>query len=131
METHIQIIGIFLVLLALVHLIFPKYFGWKTELQKLELINKQLMVVHTFFIALVVFLIGILCIFYSYELTNTYFGKTIALGLGIFWFIRLLFQLLVYSPKLWRGKSFETVVHIFFIIMWTYMSSSFALTYYY
>ncbi|MCC4212543.1 hypothetical protein [Leeuwenhoekiella parthenopeia] len=122
MEIHIQIIGSILILLALVHIIFPKYFNWRLELINLSLINRQMMTTHTFFIALTVFLMGLLCISQSHSLTSTDLGKTICLGLGIFWLVRLFFQLFIYSAKLWRGKTFETIAHIFFTLFWTYMS---------
>ena len=122
MELQLKIIGILLSILAIIHLGFPKYFNWKTELQSLSLINKQMMIVHTFFIALVVLMIGLLCLTSSKELIETEFGKKIALGFGVFWGIRLIFQLFVYSPKLWKGKIFETAMHIIFTIFWIYMS---------
>lgn len=127
METHYKIIGILLMVLAFIHSIFPKYFNWKKELQQLSLINRQMMQVHTFFIALVVFLIGLLCYSSSHELINTNLGKKISMGLGIFWTIRLLFQLFGYSNKLWKGKIFETTIHIIFTGFWIYMSYIFLL----
>ncbi|PHQ29440.1 hypothetical protein [Leeuwenhoekiella nanhaiensis] len=130
MEIHIQIIGSILILLALVHIIFPKYFNWKLELINLSLINRQMMTTHTFFIALTVFLMGLLCISQSHSLTSTDLGKTICLGLGIFWLVRLFFQLFIYSAKLWKGKTFETIIHIFFTLFWTYMSVVFMSVYY-
>ena len=56
MEPHLKAIGILLMALASVHIIFPKYFNWKEELRALSLINRQMMLVHTFFIVLTVFL---------------------------------------------------------------------------
>ena len=130
MQIHIIIIGILLVLLAFLHVGFPKYFNWKTELSSLILINKQMMIVHTFFIALTVFLIGLLCLTSSKELVETAFGKRIALGIGIFWTIRLFTQFFIYSPKLWKGKKFETSMHILFSMLWTYFSSIFLMIYF-
>lgn len=75
METHYKIIGSILIFLALVHVIFPKYFHWKKELQSLSLINRQMMFVHTFFIALTVLLMGILCLTNTKELITTPLGK--------------------------------------------------------
>lgn len=80
------------------------------------------MEVHTFFVALTVMLIGLLCCFYADNLANSQFGRVIAMGLGIFWGIRLLFQFFVYSPKLWRGKPFETTMHIIFSLLWIYLT---------
>ena len=122
MEIHIQIIGTLLIVLSLIHVIFPSYFNWKSELQHLSLINRQMMTVHTFFIALTVFLIGLLCVTSASELIETSLGKKISLGLAVFWTIRLFTQIFIYSPKLWKGKTFETIVHVLFTIFWAYMS---------
>ena len=116
--------------LALIHVGFPKYFKWKIELKSLSLINSQMMTTHTFFIALTVFLMGLLCFTSSTELIETTLGKRISLGLGIFWLIRLFFQLFVYSSLLWKGKKFETTMHILFTLFWLYMSSLFLLIYF-
>jgi hypothetical protein len=128
MEIHFKIIGLLLMALALVHVIFPKYFNWKEELKSLSLINRQMMKVHTFFIALVVFLMGLLCLSSSTELIESKLGKTISFGLGIFWSIRLFIQFFGYSAELWKGKTFETVVHILFSLLWTYLSVVFLWT---
>lgn len=122
METHIKIIGIALILLATVHVIFPKYFDWKNDLAKVTLINKEMMYVHTFFLAFILLLMGILCLTSAAELINTNLGKKISLGFAVFWLLRLLTQFFIYSSELWRGKKFETFVHIVFIFLWTYLS---------
>jgi hypothetical protein len=129
MELHLKITGILLILLALIHIAFPKYFKWKTELNSVSPINKQMLYVHAFFIAFVVFLMGLLCLTSSTELTATAFGKRISLGLGIFWTTRLFFQFFGYSSTLWKGKTFETTMHVMFSFLWTYLSTVFILTY--
>ena len=122
MHIHLKIIGILLIGLALVHIAFPKYFKWDKELSSLSLINRQLMTVHTFFVALTVFLMGLLCFTSSDEIINTNLGKKIAFGLAIFWTVRLLVQFFGYSSKLWKGKKLETSMHILFTILWIYLS---------
>ena len=122
MALHLKIIGILLIVLAAIHLIFPKYFHWQQELSSLNLINRQIMYVHTFFIALVIFLIGLLCLTSAQEIVATPLGKKLAVGLGLFWICRLFIQFFGYSSELWRGKSFETAVHILFSLLWTYLS---------
>jgi len=130
MHIHLKIIGILLIALALVHTIFPKYFNWNNELKSLSLINRQMVTVHTFFIAFSVFLMGILCLTSTSELIDKSLGKKISLGFGIFWTIRLFIQFFVYSSKLWKGKKFETLVHIIFSIFWIYFSSIFLIIYF-
>lgn len=130
MEIHFKLIGIILIVLGIVHAIFPKYFDWKNELKSLNLINRQMMIVHTFFIALIVVLMGLLCLTSANELVNTNLGKKISLGFGVFWLARLLIQFFGYSSELWRGKTFETAIHIVFSILWTYLSIVFFAVYF-
>ncbi|MCL5245026.1 hypothetical protein M4I21_04355 [Cellulophaga sp. 20_2_10] len=130
MEFHLYIIGSLLMVLAIVHIIFPKYFNWKIELQTLSLINRQIMTTHTFFIALTVFLMGLLCVTSATQLIETSLGNKITLGLAIFWSIRLFFQFFVYSKMLWKGKKFETIIHIVFSGFWVYLCTIFFTIYF-
>ena len=130
MEIHFKAIGILLMLLSISHVIFPRYFDWKEELKSLSLINRQMMIVHTFFVALAVFLMGLLCITSSSELVHTTLGKSVSLGLGVFWLIRLLVQFFGYSSLLWKGKKFETFIHILFSLLWLYISIVFLMNYF-
>jgi hypothetical protein len=129
MELHLKIIGWILVLLSIIHVVFPKRFNWTEELSSLSLINRQVMYVHTFFIALMVLLMGVLCLTSAKELIETDLGKKIVLGLGFFWMIRLFIQFFGYSSKLWKGKIFETTIHIIFSFLWAYLSTVFLMIY--
>ena len=84
-----------------------------------------MMYVHTFFIALVLLLMGILCLMATHELVNNPLGKLLDWGLGIFWLTRLLIQFFGYSTTLWKGKAFETTVHVVFTGLWSYLSAVF------
>lgn len=122
MQIHLTIIGILLIALAIVHIAFPKYFNWAEELKSLSLINRQMMSVHTFFIAFTLLLMGLLCLTASNELIETNLGKKISFGFGIFWTARLFVQFFGYSTKLWKGKTLETGIHIIFSLFWAYLS---------
>lgn len=130
METHLKIAGCLLMVLALLHAVFPKYFNWKQELSTLSLVNRQIMFVHSFFIALMVFLAGFLCLSSSGELVHTAFGRKICIGLGLFWTARLFVQFFGYSPKIWKGKKFETTIHLLLSVFWAYLSTVFMLVYF-
>ena len=122
MILHLKIIGLLLVILACIHAIFPRYFDWKNNLAPLSLINRQMMYVHTFFVAFVVFLMGVLCWTSPEDLVQTALGKKICFGFGVFWFARLVIQFFGYSKELWRGRTFETVIHVVFGVLWAYLS---------
>jgi hypothetical protein len=126
---QLKIIGILMIVLALIHMVFPRYFDWEQELTKISLINKQMMYFHTFFIGLIVLLMGVLSFTAAEELISTSLGKKIALGLFIFWGTRLGIQFFGYSSLLWKGKRFETYVHLLFAVLWTYFSVIFLMVY--
>jgi hypothetical protein len=119
-----------MLVLAFMHIGFPKYFNWDKELSSLSIINRQMMKIHTFFIAITVFLMGLLCITSSDELIATSLGKKVSLGFGIFWTIRLITQFFGYSSELWKGKSIETFVHLLFSLLWAYLSIIFLTIYF-
>jgi hypothetical protein len=122
MEFHLKIVGWTFVILAWVHVIFPRYFNWENDLRSLSLINREVMYVHTFFVALMVLGMGLLCLTSASDLIETTLGRRISLGFGLFWLARLFIQFFGYSSELWRGKRFETMVHILFSMLWTYVS---------
>jgi hypothetical protein len=122
MVIHLKIIGTILICLSLLHIGFPRYFNWRKELHSLSLINQQMMQVHTFFIGLTLFLMGLLCLTSATDLLETTVGKKVSLGFGLFWVFRLVIQFFGYSVKLWKGKVFETAMHIIFSLIWAYFS---------
>jgi hypothetical protein len=129
MYLHLKITGILLLTLAFIHFFFPRYFKWKEDLSNLVLINRQMMYVHTFFIALILLLTGLLCLTSTSELLQSKLGGKVALGLSVFWAFRLLIQFVGYSPLLWRGKRRETAAHIVFTVLWSYFTVVFFLVY--
>jgi Na+/glutamate symporter len=114
----LQTLGIVLILLALVHVIFPRYFHWREELAGLSLINREIMQVHTFFIALMVLLMGLLLVSSAELLTTTVLGRRVSGGMAFFWGVRLVCQFCWYSSENWKGKRFETVMHVLFTMLW-------------
>ncbi|GAB4093229.1 hypothetical protein [Flaviaesturariibacter terrae] len=131
MLLQLKIIGVLLLCLAALHCIFPRYFRWREELAGLSLMNRQMMGIHTFFIAVTVGLMGLLCLAAGEELLQTPLGKKLALGLALFWALRFGIQFFGYSPQLWRGKRFETAVHVAFTLLWAYLVAVFLLVYWY
>jgi hypothetical protein len=85
MESPLKIAGVLMIGLALVHAVFPRYFKWKEELRSITLLTRQVHYIHTFFVALTVFLMGVLCVTRSSELIGTSLGRELCLGMCIFW----------------------------------------------
>lgn len=114
-------------LLGLAHAAFPRHFRWREETAGLSLLTRQILYIHTAFIGLTVFLIGLLSATCAQDLTGTPLGRKICLGLAAFWGIRLVVQFFGYSPDLWRGKKFETTMHILFSLFWAFLTTLFFL----
>lgn len=131
MEIILKSTGVFLVALALFHAVFPHYFNWNAELKKISQVTRQIVYVHTFFIGLVLFLMGLLCLLYSVELLNDPMGEIISAGLSVFWISRLCIQWFGFSKALWKGKRFETCIHILFSVFWVLLSFVFILTWWF
>tara|TARA_R110002124_G_scaffold287021_6_gene469863 strand:+ start:4285 stop:4704 length:420 start_codon:yes stop_codon:yes gene_type:complete len=94
-----------------------------------SIVNREMIYIHTFFIALTLFLVGLLCLTSATGLISTTFGKRVSLGLGIFFLLRLLVQFFGFSSKTWKGKALETTVHVLFSIFWTYVTGIFIFAY--
>lgn len=123
-EPHLNIAGALQIMLALAHLAFPKRFQWKEELARLSLLNRQIFLVHTFFICVVLGMFGALSLFASTLLMEgTPLARLILLGMAIFWGLRLFCQWFVYDAALWRGQRFNTMVHGVSTVLWLYLTA--------
>lgn len=115
LQTAIQVSGVFLLGLAAAHAVFPRLFRWKDELRGLSLLNRQMFLVHCFFIALLLAALGLLCLLYSEQLLQkTDLSRALLGGMAIFWFLRLIVQIFIYDSSLWRGNSLRTAAHVAF-----------------
>ncbi len=123
----LQIAGILLMMLAALHLGFPRYFRWREEFASVNLINRQMMYFHAFFLAFVLLLMGLLCLLAAEDLVRTPLGHKIDLGLAFFWLVRLFVQFFGYSSEHWRRKRFEMLVHVIFSLLWIYLTVVFLL----
>ena len=110
--------------LAILHLFFPKWFHWKEELARLSLLNRQIFVVHTVFICVVLGSMGALSLFAPAALLQpSQLSRLILGGFAFFWGLRLVFQWLVYDARLWRGSPWKTLAHIAFTALSIYLAA--------
>jgi len=123
-ELHLCIAGALQIALALLHIAFPRRFHWKEELARLSPLNRQIFLVHTFFICLVLVMIGSLSLLApSALLEPTRLSRLVLGGFSAFWGLRLLCQWFVYDPALWRGQTVNTVVHVLSTLLWLYLTA--------
>ena len=126
LELHLRIAGALLLLLAALHPLMPKELGWKEDLSKLTPVNRQVFLVHTGFIVLMLVLMGTLAILYAEDLAASgRLARAVLGGLAIFWAARLFTQQFIYDRSLWRGNPRYTAVHVVFTLLWTYLTAVF------
>ncbi len=128
MKLMIQIAGLLQIALAILHIPIARHLKWKEELQKTNALTRQIFWVHSFFICLLLLLIGFPSVIApNLLLAHNDLRLTVALCLAIFWGLRLIFQLFVYSPEHRRGKTFETIVHWVFTALWSFLAATYTL----
>ncbi len=132
LALHLKFCGAALLGLAALHAVMGRHLRWKEDLASLSLVNRQIFYVHTFFLALVLALLGLLSLFGTSALLQpSLLARYLLGGITLFWLFRLVFQFAVYSPQLWHGKKFETLIHVVFTLLWSYMSVVYAWAWYF
>jgi hypothetical protein len=130
LTTHLQIVGALLLLLAASHAFFNRYFGWSRELAHVSLFTRRVFFVHSFFIALVVGLAGAGSLLYADVLLRPdLLSRAILGGLVVFWLCRLLAQFFAYDAAIWRGNRFRTSMHVFFSLLWLYVTAVYGIAF--
>jgi hypothetical protein len=128
LRLHLQIIGALLLILSAAHAFFPRYFRWKEELARLSTFTRQVFLVHCFFIALALALLGAASLVYPDALLEPPALSRILLpGIVLFWACRLVVQFAVYDSSIWRGRGFYTAMHIVFSAFWIYVAAAYGL----
>jgi hypothetical protein len=121
-HLHLRIVGALLLTLGLAHSLFGRYFRWQKELAQLSLLTRQIFLVHCFFIALLLVMIGVCSLFYTDALLESgALSRVVLTGLVVFWLSRLAFQFFVYAPAIWRGRRFYTGMHVVLSGLWIYV----------
>ena len=128
LRLHVQIVGALLLSLGLLHAFFNRYFGWDKELASISVLTRRIFFVHSFFIGLSLVMMGAGSIFCVDALLQpSQLSRVLLAGLAVFWSCRLVTQLFVYEPAIWRGRGFYTVMHVAFSILWVYVVAVYGL----
>lgn len=124
--TNLRAAGVLLALLVVVNLFVPSRFGWRADLAKLSLLNRQIFQAHSVFLVLILALSSALLLTSADALLEpSRLSRAILLGLTIFWGLRMLMQWFFYSPDIWRGNRLFTTMHVVFSMAWIYMTALF------
>jgi hypothetical protein len=122
----LRIAGAGLILLAALHVPIGRHLKWREEASFLSPVNASIFRVHTFFICLVLVLMGLPCLLDPLVfLERSRAASWLSWSFSIFWITRLFVQWFVYPADLWRGKKMETIVHAWFTVLWLFLAALF------
>jgi hypothetical protein len=116
----LRVAGAGLVLLALAHIPMSRELRWREEATRMSAQNESIFHVHTFFVCVMLAVMGARAlfapeIFIEPGTAAAWLSWTYALV----WALRLYVQWFVFPQALWRGKRFETAMHVLFTVIWT------------
>jgi hypothetical protein len=125
--VHLRIVGAVMVWLVAVNVYVPRRFRWREEMARLSLLNRQVFQAHSVFLVLTLALLAALLLMAGDALLEpTRLSRALLVGLTLFWGLRMLMQWWFYSPAIWRGHRFNTVMHYVFSAVWVYTTAVFA-----
>lgn len=99
MKTLIYIGGIYCLIFAIFHLAFWKLFDWKSELRKLNSINRGVMQVLNLRLTYVFIVVAFISFFFADDLISTKLGNLILGAISIFAVMRAVEQLIFWKVE--------------------------------
>ena len=124
---HLRLAGVVMASLVVVNLLVPRRFHWREEMSRLSLVNRQIFQAHSVFLVLTLALFSALLLTCGPALLEpTRLSRAVLSGLTVFWGLRMLMQWCFYSPLIWQGHRFNTVMHYVFSVVWIYVTIVFA-----
>ena len=126
--VHLHVVAFVMAALVLVNLMVPHRFRWRDELARLSLLNRQIVQAHCFFLIVLLGMFAALLLTCAEALLDhTRLSRAVLAGLTLFWGLRMVMQWWFYSPEIWRGHRFNTVMHWIFSATWIYVTGVFGL----
>jgi hypothetical protein len=124
--VNLRIVGVVMACLVIINVGVPRRFHWTEEMARLSLLNRQIFQAHSIFLVLVLAMFSALLLTSASSLLEpTRLSRAVLFGLTIFWGLRMLMQWFFYSPQVWRGHRFNTVMHCVFSVTWIYVTAVF------
>ena len=91
--------GIFNLGFAIYHSTFWKVFRWKQELAKISRLNRNVVQIINLCLTYILLAMAFISFVYTRDLINTSFGNIILLIIFLFWFLRMIEQVLYFGFK--------------------------------
>jgi len=109
MEQLLIVGSIYNLSFAIFHLFFWKIFKWKTQLAKLDFINRAIMQVLNLCLIFCFLMFSYISFFHTSKLLTTRLGHSLMAGISIFWAFRAIQQIVFFKLKHWGSILFLLV----------------------
>ncbi|MBN1953305.1 MAG: hypothetical protein JW801_19015 [Bacteroidales bacterium] len=107
--------GILNILGALFHFAFWYLFNWKDTLSTLSTIDRNIMLMLNYCLATFFLLIGIMCIRFRKNITESLLGRFLLLTLGIVYAVRLALEFILPGGTIFMAAFLAVMILCFFI----------------
>jgi hypothetical protein len=98
-EVMILLGGFYNLGFAIFHLMFWRLFRWKRDLSSLTFINRSVMQILNLCLTFVFLLMAYISFFNASELIQTNLGKALLVGFSLFWFLRMIEQIIFFGIR--------------------------------
>jgi len=98
-EVMILLGGFYNLGFAIFHLLFWRLFRWKKDLSRLTFINRSVMQILNLCLTFVFLLMAYISFFNTSELIQTNLGKALLVGFSLFWFLRMIEQIIFFGIR--------------------------------
>lgn len=95
----IKVIALYYVLFGVFHLFFWKLLEWKEQLMNLTPTNRAVVQTLNLCLTFMFFLVAYCFYFYASEIRSTGIGHALIVGMGLFWVVRAILQLLLFDTR--------------------------------
>jgi hypothetical protein len=119
--------------IAILNLFLVRLLGWRADLQRVPLLLKEVFQVHAWFISVTLLIFGTITWRFAGVLAanSDPIGRWLAAGVGGFWALRAVLQVVYYSSSHWRRNPHRTMAHILLLAIYggfatTYFAAAFA-----
>lgn len=117
--------GVMHLIIVAANLLAPRRLHYRENLAKVSTIVRQIFIVHSVYILLVLLIFSGLCFFFARELAGgSQLGSFLSGCMAVFWLLRAAIQVFYYDPELKRRHK---VIHMGFTVTILYMGIVFAL----
>jgi hypothetical protein len=91
--------GFFNLAFAVFHLFFRRLFEWKKDLASLTFVNRAVMQILNLCLTFMFIVIAYVSFLHRQELMNTDMGMTLLIAFSLFWFFRMILQIIFFGLK--------------------------------